>query len=118
MAKLQSFTGEYLEETLEELLEEVCECISYTYPESQIILYGPFAIGEFDQDSYINFCVLVPDIFGSRIRMNTNIGCFFPDDFPINYSTITFTFDEYERKSQDKKKLHYRIKKEGKVLLG
>jgi len=118
MTRIQRYTGEYLDQSLEELLEEIASSISAQYPDSQVILFGSYARGDFNKDSDFDICVLLPQITENRSDMRVDIACTVRRGFPIPFDVILYTFDEFEQYSKSKSRLHYKIKTEGKVLHG
>ena len=119
MTRVQKYTGEYLEQSLEELLNEIAVSITTQYPDSQVILFGSYARGDFNKDSDFDICVLVPQITTkSRFDMMADIGCTVRRGFPMPFDILLYTFDEFEKYSQSKSRLQYTIKTEGKVLHG
>ena len=118
MTKVQKYTGEYLEQSLEELLNEIAVSITTQYPDSQVILFGSYARGDYNKDSDFDICVLVPKITGRRNDMSVDIACTVRSGFPMPFDLLLYTFDEFERYSQSKSRLQYKIKTEGKVLHG
>ncbi|MCL2048497.1 MAG: nucleotidyltransferase domain-containing protein [Defluviitaleaceae bacterium] len=116
MTRVQTYKGEYLEQSLEELLEEIAFSIKGKYSDSQVILFGSYARGDYSKDSDLDICVLVPKITESRSDMSVDIACSIRGDFPLPFDVLLYTFDEFEEYSKIKSRLQYTIKREGRVL--
>jgi len=116
MTRVQKYTGEYLEQSLEELLNEIAVSITTQYPDSQVILFGSYARGDFNKDSDFDICVLVPEIVGRRIDMRVDISCTVRESFPMPFDLLLYTFGEFEEYSKSRSRLQYKIKNEGRVL--
>ena len=116
MTKVQTYTGQYLEQTLEDLLQEITSSIKSKLPDSKVILFGSYARGDYTKDSDLDICVLVPEIQGRRLDMAVEVMCTIPDGFPLPYDLVLYTFDEFEEDRQCKYLLQHDIYKEGVVL--
>lgn len=116
MTKIQTYTGEYLDESLEELLDEISSSIIAQYPEAKVYLFGSYARGDYTKDSDFDICVLVPEITQNRSDLRVDMACTVRDDFPMPFDIIAFTFDEFEEYSKLKSRMQYHIKREGKML--
>ena len=117
MTRVQTWNGEYLEQTLEELLKEVAVSIKERYADCIVILFGSYARGDYCKDSDLDICVLVPEITEDRREMRVDIACSIRDDFPLPFDVLLYTFEEFEAYSKIKSRLQYKIKSEG-VILG
>jgi predicted nucleotidyltransferase len=116
MTKVQIYNGQYLEQSLEDLLAEIANSIQERYSDSQVILFGSYARGDYSKDSDLDICVLVPQITVNRNEMSVDVACSIRDDFPLPFDVLLYTFDEFDEYSQIKSRLQYKIKKEGRVL--
>jgi len=116
--KVQTYKGEYLEQSLEELLGEISNSIRAEYPDAQVILFGSYARGDYTKDSDFDICVLVPEIIGRRSDMRVNIACAARRGFPMPLDLFLYTFEEFEQWSKSKSRIQYTIKSEGVVLSG
>ena len=116
MDKVQTYSGEYLEQSLDELLEEIASAITRQYPEAQVYLFGSYAWGNYTKDSDFDICVLVPSIVGRRIEMNADIACTVREDFPMPFDLLLYTYDEFDQYLQHKSSLPYKIKSKGRLL--
>ena len=116
--KVQTYKGEYLEQSLEELMGEISNSIRADYPDAQVILFGSYARGDYTKDSDFDIWVLVPEIIGRRSDMRVDIACAARRGFPMPLDLLLYTFDEFEQHSKSKSRLQYTIKNEGVVLSG
>ena len=116
MTKVQTYNGEYLEQSLEELLDEIDASIKERYSDCTVILFGSYARGDYCKDSDLDICVLVPAITDNRSDMRVDVACTIRDDFPLPFDVFLYTFDEFEEYSKVKSRLQYKIKNEGVVL--
>ena len=117
MTKVQTYTGEYLEQTLEDLLQEITSSIKSKLPDSKIILFGSYARGDYTKDSDLDICVLVPRLTNRRIEMELDALEMLRKDFPLDVELVLYTFDEFEEDRQNRYLLQYNIYREG-VMLG
>ena len=101
---------------LHELLREVAVSIKSVHPDSTVILFGSYAKGEQHEDSDLDICVLVPEITYRRADMAVNAACSVRRGFPLPINVLLFTYDEFEKLSQNKSRLQYTIKYEGVIL--
>jgi len=116
MTKIQDYTGNYLKQSLEELLDEVTVSITSQNPQAQVILFGSYARGDYTQNSDMDICVLVPKLTSRREEMAVDAMCAIPDNFPLPYDLVLYTFDEFEEDKQNKNLLGYKIYKDGVML--
>jgi len=98
------------------LLSELAGSIKTNYPDSQVILFGSHARGDYTKDSDYDICVLVPQIIGRRNDMSVDMACTVRSDFPIPFDLLLYTYDEFNEFSQSRSRIQYKIKTEGKVL--
>ena len=101
---------------LPELLQELTASIKSVHPESTVILFGSYARGEQHTDSDLDICVLVPELINRREDMAVDAMCAIPDNFPLPYDLVLYTFAEFEEDRQNKNLLGYRIFRDGVIL--
>ena len=116
MTRIQSYNGEYLEQSLEELLDELTTSITAKYPDSRIYLFGSYAWGDYNKDSDFDICVLVSEIIGRRTEMKADVYCTVRGDFPMPFDLLLYTNDEFDEYQKHKSSLPYKIKSKGKLL--
>ena len=98
------------------LLEEVEMSIKSVFPDCTIIIFGSYARGEQQMDSDLDICVLVPEITYRRADMSVDAACSIRRGFPLPFDLLLYTYDEFEKHSQNASRLLHTIKHEGVVL--
>lgn len=119
MTKIQTYTGEYLEQTLEEILEDVVRSIKSKFPESKVILFGSYARGDYSKDSDLDICVLVPKITKNLLEMKGDIRAVIRDiiyDCGLSFDLKLYSHQEFNEKIKSPNEFAYNIHKEGLVL--
>ena len=116
MARVQMFNGEYLNEPLEGLLSEIAISIERRFPGCRVILFGSYAKGDYNKDSDVDICVLVPELTRRRLEMSVDARGCIRDDFPLPIDVLLYTFDEFDMRSKHNSTIQSTIKREGVIL--
>ena len=103
---------------LPELLNNAAKEINTVLPGSTVMLFGSYARGDFNDDSDIDLCVLVPEYTQKRMDMIVDASLAAHEHVSMPTDLLLYTYDEFEESAKKKSRIHYHIKNEGVVLNG
>jgi len=99
-------------------LNTIVQEINHIMPQARVFLFGSYATGTQREDSDIDLCVVVPQLYDRPMEMIYTIRTAITDKTKLPIDILLFTNDEFERKSKMKPTIQYAIAKKGVLLNG